>query len=372
MSAVHYRPDSFPPDERLDWRELVPLIGPATAAVARYDAMLASVPSPDVLLASLATEEAVRSSRIEGTEATIGDVLRLEAGGEPESAARLEEIGEVVNCRMALRLAVERLAELPLSLRVVREAHAVLMTGVRGHGKAPGEFRRTPNWIGPPGCTIDQATFVPIGADRLDGAMAAWERYIHADAPDRLVQLAIVHAEFEALHPFLDGNGRLGRMLVPLFLWQVGLVRVPAFYISAYMEAHRDAYYAGLLSVSRNDDWTGWCRFFLRAVKAQAEDNLARTQGILQLYEDMKRRIAELTRSRYAIQALGGLFKDPIFRGPAFGRRTGIPPRTARRILDRLVDGGVLRVVVPGRGRRGPILAYPDVLRVAEGRERGG
>ena len=144
---------------------------------------------------------------------------------------------------------------------------------------------------------MEGATFVPIGAEKLPTAMSAWERYIQGDAPDRLVQLAVLHAEFEALHPFLDGNGRLGRMLAPLFLSQCGLISEPMFYISAYFEACRAAYYEGLLAVSRDDDWTGWCRFFLEAVRVQAEESLARARGILDLYEDMKGRVSDVTRS---------------------------------------------------------------------------
>ena len=141
------------------------------------------------------------------------------------------------------------------------------MRGVRGANKSPGAYRRIPNWIGPPSCDREEARFVPIAADRLPQAMDAWERYIHSKTPDRLVQLAVLHAEFEALHPFLDGNGRLGRMLVPLFLWQAELIRAPVFYMSAHLEAHRDTYYDRLLAVSRDDDWTGWCHFFLEAIQ---------------------------------------------------------------------------------------------------------
>ena len=369
MSAVHYHAGRFPPDERLDWRALIPFIGPAAAAVARYDGMLAAAPSPDVLLAPLTTQEAVLSSRIEGTEATMGDVLGFEAGQEPESPARRDDIQEVLNYRSALRRAEELLAELPLSLRVVREAHVVLLRGVRGEGKTPGEFRRTPNWIGPPGCAIEQATFVPVGADRLPDAASAWERYMHRDTPDRLVQLAILHAEFEALHPFLDGNGRLGRMLVPLFLWQRGLIRAPRFYISAYFEARRDAYYDGLLAVSRDDDWTGWCRFFLEAVRAQAEENLTKAQAIIDLYDDMKRQVADLTRSRYAIHALDWIFQYPIFKSTHFVAHAGIPAKTARRLLNLLCEGGIVKTFIMGSGRRSAIFGYPAVLNVAEGRE---
>ena len=368
MAAVHYHAGGFPPDERLDWPRLVPLIGPATAAVARYDGMLAAIPNPSVLLAPLTTREAVLSSRIEGTQATMGEVLEFEAGREPESPTLRDDISEILNYRAAMRRAEEMLAELPLSLRVVRDAHSVLLQGVRGEGKAPGEYRRTPNWIGPPGCTIDDATFVPIGADKLPDAMSVWERYIHRNATDRLVQLAILHAEFEALHPFLDGNGRLGRMLVPLFLWQHDLIRTPMFYISAYFEARRDAYYEGLLAVSRDDDWTGWCRFFLQAVQAQAEDNLTRTQGIIDLYDNMKSRVDELTRSRYAIRALDWMFERPIFRSTDFVSTAGIPEATARRVLKPLIEAGVLTVLLSGGGRRSNVLCFSDLLDIAEGR----
>ena len=313
MAPVHYHEGQFPPEPRLDWAKLIPLIGPAAAAVARYDGMLGATPNPDVLLAPLTTQEAVLSSRIEGTQATMGEVLEFEAGREPESPARREDIHEVLNYRAAMRHAEEMMKKLPLCLRVIREAHCILLTGVRGEGKSPGEYRRVPNWIGPSGCTIDEATFVPVGADKLPEAMSTWESYIHREAPDRLVQLAILHAEFEALHPFLDGNGRLGRMLVPLFLWQSGLIRAPRFYVSAYLEARRDAYYDALLAVSRDDDWTGWCRFFLEAVRVQAEDNLSKAQGIIDLYDRMKRRVTDLTRSQHAIQALDWIFQYPMF-----------------------------------------------------------
>jgi Fic family protein len=265
--------------------------------VGRYDGTLGATPSPDVLLAPLTTREAVLSSSIEGTQVTMGEVLEYEAGRRPGSHVRREDIQEVKNYRSAMRHAENMLTELLLSMRVIGGAHRVLLNGGGGERKAPGKYRRVPNWIGPPGCAIDQARFVPVGADKLPEAMGAWERNIHCDASDPLAQLAILDGEFEALHPFLDGNGRLGRMLVPLFVWQSGL-------ISAYFEARRDAYSDGLLAVSRDDDWTGWCRFFLEAVQVQAEDNLSKAQGIIDLYDRMKERMTELTRSRYAIRAL--------------------------------------------------------------------
>ncbi len=369
MAPVRYHEGKFPPNERIDWSRLIPLLGPAAAAVARYDGMLAAIPNPGVLLAPLSTQEAVLSSRIEGTQATMGEVLEFEAGREPDSPARREDIQEVLNYRSAMRQAEKLLEDLQLSQRVIREVHTVLLAGVRGEGKSPGEFRRIPNWIGPSGCTIDDATFVPIGADKLPSAMSIWERYIHEDAPDRLVQLAVLHAEFEALHPFLDGNGRLGRMFVPLFLWQTGLIRAPMFYISAYFEARRDDYYERLLAVSRDDDWTGWCLFFLEAVREQAEENLTKTHDILGLYEGMKGQVVSMTRSQYAIRTLDWIFARPIFKSSDFVAAAGIPRPTARRLLDVLREGGILRVVLPASGRRAAVFVYPALLNIAEGKK---
>lgn len=367
--ATHYHEGKFPPEDRIDWSAVLPLIGPTVAAVARYDGMLAAIPSPHILLSPLTTQEAVLSSRIEGTEASMSEVLEFEAGKEATSPQRRDDIHEVINYRRAMRRAEEMLQKLPLCQRVVREAHRVLLSGVQGEGKSPGSYRRIPNWIGPPGCTVEKATFVPIGAERLPAAMDAWERYIHADVPDQLVQLAVLHAEFESLHPFLDGNGRLGRMLVPLFLSECGLIGQPMFYISAYFEARRDEYYEGLLAVSRDDEWTGWCRFFLKAVHAQAEENLAKARDILDLYEKMKGRVADVTRSQYAIRTLDWIFEYPIFNSARFSANAAIPARTARRLLAKLADHGVLRVLHPPNGRRGTILVFPDLLNVAEGRD---
>jgi len=368
MPAVAYHDGRFPP-QQLEWSRLIPLLGPAAAAVARYDGMLAAIPNPSILLSPLTTQEAVLSSRIEGTQATMGEVLEFEAGQEPASPSRQDDIQEILNYRAAMHEAESLLANLPLSQRVIREAHRVLLNGVRGQHKSPGEYRRIPNWIGPAGCTAETARFVPIPADRLPSAMDAWERYAHEESLDRLVQLAILHAEFEALHPFLDGNGRLGRMLVPLFLWQAGLIRWPMFYVSAFFESRRDSYYDGLLAVSRDDDWTSWCQFFLEGIRTQAEDNLAKAQGILKLYDEMKRRVPEMTRSQYAIRAIDWMFGRPIFSTSDFLSASGIPAPTARRFLGVLQEERLLTVVSEGSGRRATVFAFPSLLNLAEGRE---
>lgn len=367
-SPVHYHEGKFPPSE-LNWRRLVPLIGPANAAVARYDGILAAIPNAHVLLSPLTTQEAVLSSRIEGTQATMGEVLEFEAvGGTTEpSTSKEADIWEILNYRKAMKNAIRMLEELPLCQRIVLESHKILLNSVRGHGKSPGEYRKIPNWIGPAGCTIEQARYVPIDAEKLPQAMSRWEKYIHDEAPDRLIQLALLHAEFEALHPFLDGNGRLGRMLIPLFLYQVKIIQQPMFYISAYLDSHRDEYYERLLAVSRDNDWTGWCEFFLQVIRIQAEENLSKAQDILELYGLVKTSFAELTHSQYAIHALDWVFERPIFKSADFVREAGIPKPTAFKIIGILKDEGILKVIQKGSGRRSSVLAYTQLLNIAEG-----
>jgi Fic family protein len=347
------------------------MLGPARAALARFDGILGALPNAAVLLSPLMTQEAVLSSRIEGTQATMGEVLEFEAGAAPKDAdpRQTADIQEVLNYRKAMGRAVELLNDLPLCQRVLKEAHQVLLEGVRGKGKAPGEYRRIPNWIGPPGCAIEQAKYVPISSERLPAAMDRWERYIHTDAPDRLVQLAMLHAEFEALHPFLDGNGRLGRMFVPLFLFSIKALRSPMFYISAYLEARRDEYYERLLAVSRNGDWTGWCVFFLKALTDQARENHDKAAAILKLYTVEKDRIMELTHSRFAIKGLDFIFNRPIFSSSAFSEESGVPDESARKILKTLRKNGFFKTLRESKGRQPAILAFRELLNIAEGRE---
>lgn len=367
---VTYHEGKFPPST-LVWEVLIPHLGSAAAAVARYDGTLAAVPNAGLLLSPLTTQEAVLSSRIEGTQASMSEVLEFEADASAPGLAdaRRADILEVLNYRQAVRFAEDRLATIPLSLRLIREMHGVLLQGVRGQNSSPVEFRRTPNWIGAPGCPIEEARFVPIAADRLTGALGHWERYIHADAPDRLVQLAILHAEFEALHPFLDGNGRIGRILIPLFLWQHGLIRQPMFYLSAYLESNRDEYYERLLAVSRDDDWTEWCRFFLEGVRRQADDNQKKAAAILGLYEELKPRVMKLMRSQFSIHALDWIFQTPIFRSTSFIANTQIPDASARRLLAELKRNDIIRELAPGRGRRAATFVFPSLLNLTEGRE---
>ena len=222
MTPVRYHSGKFPP-QILDLQRLLPLIGPAHAEIARYEGMLKGLPNSSVLLSPLASQEAVLSSRIEGTQTTLTELLTFEAEGDlpDESTPAKLDIHEVLNYRTALFAAINLLEEIPLSQRLVRQTHEVLMQGVRGHNKAPGKYRRLPDtcWIGPPGSTIETARYIPCPVEELNSSMDALESYMHEGALDTLVQLAIVHAEFEAIHPFLDGNGRMGRLLVPLYMF---------------------------------------------------------------------------------------------------------------------------------------------------------
>ena len=367
MSPPHYRPDQFPP-ESPDWPALLPLIGRAQRAIAGYEGVLYGVPNPDILLSPLSVQEAVLSSRIEGTQSSLSEVLALDANGDGKngSSRKSSDAREVLNYRLALVEAIRLMPELPLSGRLIRRAHAVLMTGVRGGTAAPGEYRRIQNWIGSPRSREETATFVTCSVPGLGDAMAAWERYLHADTPDALVQLGVLHAWFEAIHPFLDGNGRLGRLMVPLFLVSKGLLIRPNFYLSEYLERYRDDYYGDLLTAQRGDGWSPWLRFFLTAMEKQAIANAAKARQILDLYERRKEWITRGTRSQHAVRALDRLFYRPVFSTSDFAAGSGIPQPTARRILRFLRDRGVLHELAPARGRHPAVLVLGELIEIVE------
>jgi len=356
------------PLTRLDYGRLIRRIGPANAALARYDGILEGVINPGVMLSPLTNQEAVLSSRIEGTQATVDEVLEYEAGMDFE-VEKVRDIQEIVNYRSALSLATSALAGRPLSLSLIRSMHRVLMDGVRGENKTPGEFRLDQNWLGFEGCRIEQATFVPPSPLQLRDHLEAFERYLAFDDVDALVQVAVVHAQFELLHPFKDGNGRIGRLLIPLFLFQKRTLSSPMFYLSEYLESHRGLYYARLRGISQDGDWTAWLEFFLDAIIEQARVNTTRVRGILDLYERMKKQIADLTRSQHAMKILDALFDRPVFQSSDFVTRSGIPKNTALPFLRQLREGGVLTVLREQSGRRPSILAFTELLNVAEGRK---
>jgi Fic family protein len=362
-----YAPQSLPPPD-LDFARIIRKVGPANAALARYDGLLQSVINPSVLLSPLTNREAVLSSKIEGTQATVDEVLEYEAGLD-FTAEKANDIQEIVNYRKALVLASEVLADHPLTLSLVRQMHKVLMDSVRGFNKTPGAFRIDQNWIGPPECTIEQASFVPPSPLQLLDHLQAWEGYLSAEEFDVLVQAAIVHAQFELIHPFNDGNGRIGRLLIPLFLFQKRALASPMFYLSEYLESHRDLYYARLRGVSQDGNWNSWIEFFLDAIVEQSCSNTARVRAILELYERMKRRITELTHSQHAILVLDTLFDRPIFQSSDFVQRSGISKQTALPFLRKLREAGILHPLREQKGRQSAILAFRDLLNCAEGRD---
>lgn len=363
-----YIPQTLPL-ESIDWTAHVPLIGQANAALARYDGMLQSIINSEVLLSPLTTQEAVLSSRIEGTQASMEEVLEYEAAPKEHiEASKIADIQEIINYRRAMRVAVTSLAKRPLCLNLFKELHSVLLDSVRGRNRAPGEFRRIQNYIGPPGCSIEKATFVPPSPEVVSPALDNWEKYLHFDEKDRLVQLAVVKAQFEIIHPFLDGNGRMGRMLLPLFLFEKGLLSSPMFYLSAYLEAHREVYYHRLQAVSAKGDWNGWISFFLRAVIEQAEINTRKTREILNLYDRMKQSLPEIIRSQYAVQAIDALFDRPVFQISDFINRSKIPEASARRILNGLRKNGSVKELRAGGGRRAAVLIFPELIAITEDR----
>jgi Fic family protein len=356
------------PIKTLDWAALVPVLGEANRAVARFDGMLTHLKNPSLLRTPLTTREAVLSSKIEGTVATLSDVLRYEAGDEQESERKRLDIEEIVNYRLALRAAERELKARPFSLNLVLKLHKVLLSSVRGHNKSPGEFRRVQNYIGRPGSTIDQATFVPPGPERLMKGLDNWERYYHAEEKDPLVQLALIHAQFEFLHPFLDGNGRIGRILIPLFLYDKRILSSPTFYLSEYLEEHRDEYIARLGELRGGGKaWDRWCLFFVRAVTAQADSNVSRITAVLKLHERLKTRMLAMTTSRYSVTMLEAMFAQPVFKAGGLLRVAGMPQRPQMmKLIEKMVEAKMLKVLVAGSGRRAAVYSLHELVTVCD------
>lgn len=369
--SVKYHYGQFPPEKKLDWKSLVEYIEPAVSALARYDGVLSGIPNAALLFSPLTTREAVLSSKIEGTQATMGEVLKFEADSDSSAISenKKNDIDEILNYRKAIRFVMEELNTKPLCQRVIKNAHRILMNSVRGATKAPGEYRKNPNWIGPLGCTIENASYIPISADKLPDGMSDWEKYLNSTTRSKLVQLAILHAEFEALHPFLDGNGRLGRMLIPLFLASINLIQSPMFYISEYFEANKNEYYTRLRNISAENDWTSWCIFFLKAVKTQAENNRIKALKIIEFYNEMKKCLPDLTHSQHGIIALDLIFDRPIFKATDFIASDKIPEATARRLLKTFKNAGIISTTKNASGRQAAIYSFTKLLNIAEGHD---
>lgn len=261
-----------------------------------------------------------------------------------------------------MRFAVKELNSRPLSLSLLRKIHGILMDSVRGKNRNPGNFRKSQVYIGKHGARIEGATFVPPAPNRVLDDLSDLEKYIHTEEKDILVQLAIVHAQFEIIHPFLDGNGRMGRILMPLFLYSKAALSSPMLYLSAYFERNRDAYYEKLAGISKNNDWESWITYFLSAVIEQSQINIKKAKSIHELYDKKKIKIVDLTHSQFAIKALDSIFSFPVFSSSQFVNESKIPRASAARILSALEKGNVIKVIEKGSGQKPTIYTFPKLL----------
>ncbi|TVQ32807.1 MAG: Fic family protein [Wenzhouxiangella sp.] len=363
-TAVHYHLEQFPPAE-LDQGRLVPELLAATDALARYDQALQGMHNSEIFLAPLRGQEAVVSSRMEGTISTMDEILQLEAEYEEDDESAIEEfrsdVIETALYRRALNTAQRQLEEgRPLTESLVKSIHQQLLSFGRGARRSPGLYKREQNYVGARGNR--EVHFVPIAPEHLAHGMESLFRLIGNDGLPILLRTALAHAEFEALHPFEDGNGRVGRMLITLMLWRGGAIAAPHFYISRYFEEHKDEYISRLRDVSAAGDWEGWCQFFLVAVREQALQNLRIAQEIRDCYEEMKLRFAELLASKYSVAALDYMFSQPIFSNSRFTRRAGIPAATAARFSRVLLQDGLLKTVRSAAGRRSAIYRFEPLM----------
>jgi Fic family protein len=342
-------PNPLPPPIQLT-DNLVNRLSEADRALGTLNGMGATLPNPHLLIVPFTRREAVLSSKIEGTMASLSDLFQFEAGRE---AAVPGDVREVANYVRAMEYGLQRSSELPLSTRLVRELHERLLTGVRGEHYTPGEFRTSQNWIGTPGCTLDEATFVPPPPDEMPALLSDWERFLHA--PSRfppLIECALMHYQFEATHPFLDGNGRVGRLLITLYLVARGHLSQPLLYLSAFFEAHRDEYYRRLLAVSQRGDWEGWLEFFLSGVAEQSGDAVKRSRRIIDLQEDYRARLYAAKAPSSAIRLIDVFFQSPVVTIRAAASAIGVSYPGAAWALNKLVEAGMVRELGPfKRGR---------------------
>ncbi len=317
--------------------------------------------NPHLLIRPFVRREAVLSSRIEGTQATLGELLADEAGAAVDRAP--DDLKEVRNYVVALEKGVARLKDLPLSLRLVRELHQTLMKSVRGDSAAPGEFRRIQNWIGPPGATVANARFVPPPPNELAACLDAWEKNLHARELPPLLHIALLHYQFEAIHPFIDGNGRVGRLLITLFLIEREILPSPLLYLSAFFEATRRDYYDLLTAVSHRGEWEPWVLYFLRGVGHQAKDALRRVERINGLRETWRRRLA--SRQTKTVMALvDRITANPFVTINGAAKDLGIAFTTAQRAIDALVAHKILRQT--DDARRGRVYVAKSLLDILD------
>jgi Fic family protein len=359
-------PTPLPPTLVPDW-ELAHGLSEADRALSELAGVGRTMPNPHLLIGPFMRREAVLSSRIEGTQADIVDLYAYEVGQLPLPGMELPpseaDVREVLNYVRALEYGLERLNTLPVSLRLIRELHERLLAGVRGEHATPGEFRRRQNWIGRPGCTLNEATFVPPPVPHMRDALDALEKYLHGrDVHPPLVRLAMVHYQFEAIHPFVDGNGRIGRLLISLLLVQWDLMPLPLLYLSAFFHRHCQDYYELLMAVSERGAWRGWILFFLRGVAEQAQDAIFRAKRLQDLQATWRQRLTRPRGSALPLRLAESLFASPVLTIPEAQRLLGVTYPSAQRNVQKLVEAGILQQV--GESSYGRTFVATEILQV--------
>jgi Fic family protein len=367
-TSTNYRafvPNPLPPKDLDKFSaEFVAILSEADRGIGALKSLGKLIPNPNLLVAPYVRKEAVQSSRIEGTQASLSDIFYCEASKEKPKYA---DVLEVLNYVRAMNYGLSRLKELPLSLRLVREIHSKLMEGVRGERISPGEFRTTQNWIGPPGCSIADATYVPPPVPEMNEALGQWEKFLHAEdliAP--LIKCALMHYQFEAIHPFLDGNGRVGRLLITFYLYEKGYLEYPILYLSDFFERYRNDYYTLLIGVSQDGNWDAWLKYFIRGVAAQSKAAEETGHKILDLQKKYRQQLQKESVSTLVFQLLEMLFLNPFVSVPGISDYLKITWPTAKASVEHLMKLGILKEV-SGR-KRSRIYCAEELLNIlAEG-----
>jgi Fic family protein len=347
-SAFVPKPLPPTPSIQLD-PELLTLLEQSGTELGRLDGIARVIPDPDFFVSMYVRREAVLSSQIEGTQSTLEDLLEREIGAGVDD--HRTDVLDIVNYVGAMNFGLERLQTLPLSLRLIREIHRELLKDGRGSHATPGEFRRTQSWIGPDGASIEQATFVPPPVPEMKEALGDLESFLHEESPySTLIEVGLAHAQFETIHPFLDGNGRVGRLLNTFLLVQRGVLRKPLLYLSFYFKLHRTEYYDRLMAVRVKGDWEGWLAFFLRGVAQTAREATATAERIFELRESHRAAIIERGLGDNALRLLSALFQRPLLNVNLAAEIVGTTYPTASRLVGGLEELGILEEIT-GRKR---------------------
>jgi len=365
-NAVNYHYDRFPPKpEQLDFEKLMIPLGKAVDAIARFDQMLKNMHNNEILLAPMRKQEAVISSRMEGTVSTMDEILRYEADQEEDSTTRSfrPEVIETILYQRALKTAQKSIEDgQPISLWLIKALHERLLSFGRGATKMPGQFKNEQNYLADK--LKKNIMFIPISPEKLQDGLDKLMAYLKESSHQVLIKTAISHVEFEALHPFKDGNGRIGRMLITLMLWSTGVISAPHFYISAYLEEKKDLYIDCMRNVSQKGEWTEWCVFFLEALEKQAIRNLEISEKIQALYVDMQNVFREILASKWHLNALDFVFTNPVFRNNKFTNLSGIPASSAARFTRILLEKDLIKTIEEPSGRRPALYMFEPLVQL--------